>query len=138
MKTKILEFIKFSIVGGGMTILSFLLFTVFIEILNISYIISNILSYSIAVILSYYLNVKYTFETTMNNKKAHFHKLINYFIMKLGMLVLDSILLFIMVNYFTINVYVSKIILTILLFAVTYPISKVIIERTDLNDKKHY
>ncbi len=135
MKERIIEFIRFSFVGGLMTILNFLLFTFFIECLKINYIISNIVSYSIAVIISYFMNSKYTFKANNVSNKEHLKKLIQFFAMKLVLLLMDTVCLYVLVDIFNLNVYISKIGLTLLFLAVSYPISKLIIQvKDDKND----
>ena len=59
---KIIEFVKFSFVGGIMTILNLVLFTLMVEFLKINYLVSNVLSYIIAITLSYFLNYIFTFK----------------------------------------------------------------------------
>lgn len=135
MKEKFIEFIKFSIIGGIMTVLSLLLFYFFIELLNVEYLVSNILSYTIAVILSFFLNSKFTFNVSDQNFKVKSVKIFKYTVMKLVMLLLDSILLFVLVDLLKFNVYFSKILLTIVLFLFTYSISKIIIEKGERNEK---
>lgn len=126
MKSKIIEFIKFSIVGGVMTLISILLFTMFIEWLSINYLVSNVISYVIAVLLSYYVNSRYTFNQKDVSKKNDLIAATKFFIMKLCLLALDSICLYLLVDIMGANVYVSKILLTILFLVVSYPISKLI------------
>ena len=128
---KMIEFIKFSLIGGIMTVLSLALFALFIETFNINYIISNILSYTIAVIISFYLHKIYTFQQKSINKKQDFIKLVEFFLMKLVLLGLDTILLYLMVEILQLNTYFSKIFLTLFLFIVSYPISKIIIKRKE-------
>lgn len=127
MKEKIFEFIKFSIVGGIMTLISMLLFSIFVEIFLMNYILSNIISYTISVLLSYFINSRFTFNQKQIAKKQEILAIIKFFIMKIILLLLDSICLFILVDLLKINIYLSKILLTIIFYIVSYPISKFLI-----------
>lgn len=126
---KMIEFIKFSFVGGAMTLLSLGLFSAFVEFVKLNYLIASIISYIIVVILSYYLNLLFTFSEKITNVKKDINQLIQYFVMRLIMLVVDSILLYLFVDILNINIYVGKISLTVILLLATYPISKLIIVR---------
>ena len=124
------EFLLFAIIGLLMTFLNFLLLAMFIEIFSINYIISNILSYIIAVIISYFINVVITFKHNIIDKKKEIKNLIKYCFMKLLILCLDTICLYVLVKKLDINLYISKIILTIVFTLVSFCISKRIVTET--------
>ncbi len=132
---KIIEFVKFSFVGGIMTILNLVLFTLMVEFLKINYLVSNVLSYIIAITLSYFLNYIFTFKMQNISRKEHIKRIINYFIMKLSLLALDSICLYLLVDIFNLNVYLSKIGLTITFLIISYPLSKLIIGKRANNEE---
>ena len=111
-----------------MTILNLVLFWFFIEICNVNYLISNIVSYCIAVILSYFLNSFITFHQINIETKKQLFNLIKFFGMKMILLCMDSICLFIMVHFFKINKYFSKIILTFVFLFISFSMTKLIIE----------
>lgn len=125
------ELIIFSIIGGVMTITSFLLLALFVEVLNWNYILANIISYIIVVITSYYANSLLTFNQPVKNTKNELKKLLNFCIMKLIFLGLDTILLYLLVDKLTLNLYISKIILTIVLTLGSFIMSKKIIKGND-------
>ena len=106
-----------------------------VEYLKINYLISNVLSYVIAITLSYFLNYIFTFKMYKITKKEHAKRIINYFIMKLSLLALDSGFLYILVDILKFNVYLSKIGLTLLFLVISYPISKIIIGKKECNAK---
>ena len=128
-KKSIKEFTRFSIVGGLMTLINFVLFYIFIRYLNLTYICSNIISYIIAVILSYYVNVRFTFTYRKQSTKEEYMKFIKYCCMRLVVLEVDSILLFCFVDILNINVYSSKVIITVILFISTFGLSKYILNK---------
>lgn len=128
MYKKIIEFLKFSIIGALMTILSLFLFWLLMNQFHINYIISNIISYSVSVLISFYLNQIFTFNVKNINKKNQFKKIGDYFLMKLFLLLLDSASLFMLVQKFFMDPFYSKIFLTLLFLAISYPLSKFIIK----------
>lgn len=126
---KIIEFIKFSFVGGAMTILGIVLFWIFNEFIHINYIVSNALSYTISVVLSYAINSQFTFNEKGITRKKHFQKLLAFFWMKLILLGVDSLLLILLVEKLHVNKYIGKIIITIALLIFSYPLSSKIIKK---------
>lgn len=127
MKKKFIEFIKFGIIGGLMTLFSFGLYYVFIEWLSINYIFANIISYTIAVIVSYFLNERFAFKVKNKNNTERIKKLLQFFMMKLVFLGVDSLFLIALVQGIGINKYIGKIITTIVLTALSFFTSKIII-----------
>lgn len=127
MKQKLIEFIRFGFVGGAMTVLSFALYYVFAEFFLMHYLLANIVSYTIAVVLSYFLNVRFSFRVEIQDKKENLVKLIRYFIMKLAFLGVDSIFLFVMVQWIGIGQYLSKIITTIVLTIFSFAVTRMIV-----------
>ena len=107
------QFIIFSLLGCFTTALNILLLAFFTEVLNINYLISNILSYIIAVVVSYFANVVITFNEKITNKKDQLNNLFSFCLMKIILLHL--------------NLYVCKIILTIVLTFFSFKISKKIV-----------
>lgn len=128
------DFILFIIVGFVMTFLNFVLLALLVEILHFNYIFSNIISYIIVVVLSYFANSFITFNHKITNKKKEFKRIISYCIMKLIFLEIDTILLYILVDIIKINLYLGKLILTIILTIGSFLFSKIIISGCDNNE----
>lgn len=121
------EFISFVIIGFLMTALNFVLLAFFVEILKVNYILSNIVSYLVAVVISYFVNCIFSFNHSIEKIKDEFIKLIKYLSMKLVLLGLDSIMLYIMVDFLNINLYINKIFLTLFFTLISFFASKKII-----------
>ena len=128
------DFILFIIVGFVMTFLNFVLLALLVEILHFNYIFSNIISYIIVVVLSYFANSFITFNHKIKDKKKEFKRIISYCIMKLIFLGIDTILLYILVDIIKINLYLGKLILTIVLTIGSFLFSKIIISGSDNNE----
>ena len=108
------DFILFIIVGFVMTFLNFVLLALFVEILH--------------------FNSFITFNHKITDKKKEFKRIISYCIMKLIFLGIDTILLYILVDIIKINLYLGKLILTIVFTIGSFLFSKIIISGSDNNE----
>lgn len=117
---KLLEFIRFSAVGGAMTVLNFVLYTVLNEYAGMHYLLSNALSYAIAVVLSYFLNLRLTFKEKNGSSKSF----LAYISMRVLFLGADSVLLFICVQWLGADKYIAKIVITFVMLLLTYSASR--------------
>lgn len=122
----LIKFIKFNIIGGLMTLLTFILFYACSEYLGISYIFSNIVSYIIPVIISFFLNEVYTFSVHSSRQET-FRKILLYLFMKICVLLIDTIMLWLWVSILCIDKYWGKLINTILLTLISYSLTKKIL-----------
>ncbi|MES2962161.1 MAG: GtrA family protein [Pseudomonadota bacterium] len=86
--------IRFLLVGGGSTIISYSTFLVFLRIFDLHYLIANIGGFICSIGFSYYCNQRWTFDSKGSQR---FTKYISFY---LGSLVLGSILLRIIVEFF--------------------------------------
>lgn len=103
--------VKFSLVGVSNTLIDFLIFTIFHEVIGAGYIISQIIGYSSGILNSFILNKKWTFEDRSCSKDAVF-KLIRFIIVNLISLGITLFFMNFLVKKANINVYVSKVIVT--------------------------
>ncbi|ACV64800.1 GtrA family protein [Desulfofarcimen acetoxidans DSM 771] len=113
---KNLQFIKFSIVGVINTIISFILYYILISI-NINYLISSILSYSIGMINSFLLNKYWVF---IKKSTTHKHYFIKFIIVNIFTLSINSMLLYIFVSKFNINLLLSQFFVTLLVLMINF------------------
>lgn len=110
-KLKLLS--RFSVTGVLNTIIDFAIFTICESLLGIHYTISQIIGYSCGVVNSFVFNKKWTFDNTNSHKKT-FHELFQFTIVNIISLIVTLIFIKVLVNNFNINVYVSKIIVTLI------------------------
>lgn len=127
VRDKYKEFFVFAIIGGIMTLINFLLLALFVEVFRMNPLIANAVSYLIAVILSYFVNAIITFNHAIKDSKKEIKKLLEYCIMKLIFLMLDTVCLNFLLEI-NLNLYVSKLLLTIIFTFGSYGVSKVIIK----------
>lgn len=118
---KITELIRYGILGVITTGINLLIFA-YLEGLSINYLIANIIAYIIAVVINFLLNKKFVFKNTLKNNV--YIELLKFINVRLGALVLDSILFYILVDLININVYLSRVGLSFVIILGTYIINK--------------
>lgn len=121
-----IEIIKYIIVGGITTLINLLLLKIFID-RGIYYILSNIYSYLIAVVINYLFNKKFVFKQKKINRKKENIQFIKFILLRVSSLFIDNYLFYIMVSKFFINIYVSRIFLTLFIIVSTYTLNKLFI-----------
>ena len=126
LNSKFWELFKFCFVGGVMTLLNLALLALLVEKLHMNYLLGNVIAYIIVVVLSYFINFFITFKQEKLLFNEQLIKLFKYLIMKLILLGLDSICLYLLVDKLNINLYVSKIILTLIFTVLSFSFSKTI------------
>ena len=104
---------RFSLVGVLNTLIDFLVFTIFQQVLGAGYIISQVVGYSCGVINSFIFNKRWTFGE-INSSKKQLYEVIQFIVVNLISLSITLIAMKFMAKSFNINLYVSKIIVTLL------------------------
>lgn len=119
-----IQFIRYFFVGGIAAVVNIGMLYVFTNILNIYYIISNVLSFTLGLITNYVLSKLYVFkEETSISKTKEF---IIYAIIGIIGLGVDTLLLYIFTNYFKIYLMFSKILSTVIVFIWNFGARKVL------------
>jgi putative flippase GtrA len=116
---------RFCLVGGIMTIFNFILYYIYNEFCGFNYLVSNLVSYVIAVTASYFINAAFTFKTNLDQKGKK--KFLEYFIMRFAVLGAESALLFMMVDVAVLDKYGSKIVIAGIMLLITFRLSRLII-----------
>ncbi len=120
---ELIEFCRYGFWGVITTVLNLFLFYIFIKC-GMKYIISNVVSYFIAVIVSYLFNKKFVFESVANQKKREIFQVIKFFVVRVLSISIDSGLLWISVDMMGIDVFFSKIVISVLVILFTYFLNK--------------
>lgn len=110
-KNRLIQYFKYCIVGGIGIIVDFSLFTVFVKIFQINYIIVNVLSISVALILVYFLQKNWTFQYQIKEQTKTFQR---YLVSVILVFIFNSGILIILVGLLMFDVIPSKIIQIIL------------------------
>ena len=117
------EIINYLIAGGLTVLVTVLSYAFFTKILHIYYIVSNILAWIVAVIFAYVVNRRFVFQSK-SSKKARVKEIRNFFIFRLLSLLIDTILMYLLVDIFRINDLISKMIVQIVVIVLNYIFSK--------------
>ncbi len=98
----ILQFIKFGIVGFSNTVLSYVVFTIFI-LFGVHYLIANFLSFVAGVSNAFYWSNKYVFKKSRNEGRGLLQSLFKTFLAYgLTGLILNSLFLYVLVDKYDI------------------------------------
>ena len=120
------EIINYLIAGFLTLIVSISSYALLTKILHIHYIISNIVSWIIAVLFAYYVNRKFVFGSTSTKKEKN-KEIINFFKYRILSLIIETILMYLLVDIISINDLVSKVIVQIIVIILNYIFSKFLI-----------
>lgn len=124
-RKNLLELIKYGFWGGVTTLLNLALFSLFISV-GIPYLVSNVSSYIIAVFFSYFLNKKYVFKKEKHNDGT-IVEILKYFAVRLLSIVIDSGLLWVCVDVFQWNIFISKLLISAVVILMTYCLNKLFV-----------
>lgn len=113
MYKKILQFIKFGLVGASNTLISFLIYYALIYF-KLNYIIANALGYIISSIWGYLLNKKWVFRDSSGKT---IQSIVKYYIVYGSSFLINILCMYIFVDVFAI----SKIIAPIITMCITVP-----------------
>lgn len=91
------------------------------------YLLSNSLSYCIAVVVNYIFNYRYVFHDKGEKQHWKWKEFFKFFLVRLGSLLADNTLFFILVSLLHVNVYVARIGLSIAVILATYVVNKLFV-----------
>lgn len=117
------EIINYLIAGVLTTIVSILSYALFKNIFHIHYIISNIISWIIAVTFAYVINSKYVFGSN-KKKKDRIKEFISFVSCRVLSLIIETLAMYLMVDIIDINSDISKIIAQFIVLVLNYVFSK--------------
>ena len=120
------EIINYLIAGFLTLIVSISSYALLTKILHIYYIISNVVSWILAVLFAYYVNRKFVFKST-SIKREKVYEIINFFKYRVLSLIIETILMYLLVDIILINDLVSKVIVQIIVIILNYIFSKFLI-----------
>ena len=122
------EIINYLIFGGLTTLISIVTYAIFTKVFNIDYLISNILSWIIAVLFAYITNKIFVFES---KSKKNIKEITSFFFFRIISLVMEMIILYVFVDMLYIDDLVTKIIAQVIVIVANYIFSKVFVFKKD-------
>lgn len=111
------KFLCFIIIGSLATLLELLLLYSFTEFANFWYVYSSILAFSISSIFNFYLNKLVTFK---NKSHKHFIQITAFFSIALNSLLLNTLIIYFLVEFVDIWYIYSKIFSAIVILFLNY------------------
>ena len=114
---------RFSATGILNTLVDFCVFTICESLFGIYYTLSQIIGYSFGIINSFIFNKKWTFGSKISNKKVYY-ELIQFIVVNICSLTITVVCMRFLVNNFSINIYISKVIVTLIAQVVNFLLYK--------------
>lgn len=119
------QILKFGVVGGLAFVIDYALLYLLTEFLNIHYLISSIISFSVSVIFNYILSIKWVFDV---NKKQDVKEFIIFIVLSIIGLGINSLIMYIMVDLMNVYYMASKIVATAVVMVYNFITRKIFIE----------
>ncbi len=120
------QIMRFGIVGLIATIIDYVLLYFFTDFLNVHYLISAVISFSISLIVNYYLSIKWVFYMT---KKQTYKELFLFAFLSLIGLIINELILYLGTELLNIYYMVCKIGATIIVMVYNFITRKIFIEK---------
>lgn len=124
-KKIIKQILKFGVVGGLAFVIDYALLYSLTEFLNIHYLVSSIISFSVSVIFNYILSIKWVFDV---NKKQDIKEFIIFIVLSIIGLGINSLIMYIMVDLMKVYYMASKIVATAVVMVYNFITRKIFIE----------
>lgn len=121
------EMLLYLIFGVLTTLLNIVAYGLMKNILNIDYMISNIIAWCLSVAFAYITNKTYVFNSNKNNKVDIIKEIILFISLRLSSLAIDIAIMYIGVSILLINDMFIKIIANIIIIIINYIMSKKIV-----------
>ena len=126
-KKKYKELISYGFWGVMTTLVNYVVFFVCLRLLNINYLISNVVSWVFAVMFAYITNKVFVFNSKNWSPGKLKNEAILFFIGRLLSLVVETVMLYVLVDGLSFSSEVMKVITNLVVIAINYFISKFMI-----------
>ena len=121
------EIINYLIFGGLTTLVSIGTYALFTKLFLINYLISNVLSWIIAVLFAFITNKLFVFESKSKDKKLVTKEMTNFFFFRIVSLGIEMVIMYIFVDLLSINDLITKVIAQVIVILSNYIFSKVFV-----------
>jgi putative flippase GtrA len=120
-----MKIVRYFVVGGISAIVDIGLFFLFTSILNIGWFQSALGSFVLAVAVNYLLSIKYVFKSGIRFQKHH--EMLLILLVSGSGLVINQLILWLLIENMGMNMLISKITATVLLFFWNYGLRKTVV-----------
>lgn len=124
------QIIKFGFVGGSAFLIDAGILFLLTDFLNIHYLISGTISFSVSVIYNYILSIFWVFDTNKSNNKPQ--EFIVFMVLSVIGFGINQLFMYIFVDLLTVYYMISKIITTVIVMVYNFITRKLFLERNKL------
>ena len=121
------QLVKYSIVGGISFVADYSVFYVLVAFVDVDYLVASIYGYILGVFVNYTLARKYVYSIENTIRKSM--ELLGVYLFSTVGLLIHQIVIYIMVEFFINNVYISKVLASIAVLFWNYYAKKIYIYR---------
>lgn len=120
-----MRIVRYFVVGGIAASVDIGCFFLFTSILNIGWFQSALGSFILATIVNYFLSIRYVFRSGIRFQKHH--EVLLIFLVSGSGLIINQLILWLLIESMSVNILVSKITATMLLFVWNYGLRKTVV-----------
>lgn len=120
MKKDLRELISYVFIGGCTTVINFIIYWIIIKVVDQGWLLANIISWFGAVIFAFWANKHYVFKSSNETKKEAYQ----FFVLRLGTLVVESILLYLFIQLLGADEMLSKVVVSVITVVSNYGLCK--------------
>ncbi len=128
MRLNIKQLIRFGVVGTVVFLVDYFVLWLFTEIFGIWYLASSVCAFVISLIVNYCLSMKYVFMIRQDKQKAY--QFIAFSVMSGIGLIVNTFLLWILVDLAEIHYLISKLFVTVIVLVYNYISRKIYFEKS--------
>ena len=126
------EIINYLIFGGLTTLVSIGTYALFTIVFNIDYLVSNVLSWIIAVLFAFITNKLFVFASKSRSKKQVSKEIVSFFFFRIVSLGIEMIIMYVFVYLLSINDLITKVIAQVIVILSNYIFSKVFVFKNQI------
>ena len=126
-----LELVRYILAGGTAFLLDFLVFTFFVNVFQVHYLVSNVIGYAAGLLLVYYLNSRWVFSVRRFDQNSIEFSI--FFAIAVVGLFLSEIFIWLFAEQFLLTLSLSKILSAALVFGFNFVLRKIILFSKPVN-----
>ena len=126
------EIINYLIFGGLTTLVSIGTYALFTIVFKIDYLVSNVLSWIIAVLFAFITNKLFVFASKSRSNKQVSKEIVSFFFFRIVSLGIEMIIMYVFVDLLSINDLITKVIAQVIVILSNYIFSKVFVFKNQI------
>lgn len=126
LKNKLInQILKFGVVGGLAFVIDYTLLYILTEFLEVHYLISSVISFTVSVIFNYIMSIKWVFDV---NRKQGIKEFVVFVALSIIGLGINSLIMYLMVDIMSIYYMISKLVSTAVVMVYNFITRKIFVE----------